>query len=174
MVDIAVMGINMGARLEDFENSDFAYAPPFSTAIHPFVQAVYILLNKLNGHMVSMTPAEYRAGKAKGYRVLDVAPAPAIPGARYVDLSKMDGALEGIGKEEKLLLVCAKGKRGYFLQNRLRALGYENTAVLEGAVFFNDVKAEGFEGQVSKEEETRVKALGFLKDKRTAHKFNGI
>lgn len=173
MVDIAVMGINMGARLEDFENSDFAYAPPFSTAIHPFVQAVYILLNKLNGHMVSMTPAEYRAGKAKGYRVLDVAPAPAIPGARYVDLSKMDGALEGIGKEEKLLLVCAKGKRGYFLQNRLRALGYENTAVLEGAVFFNDVKAEGFEGQVSKEEETRVKALGFLKDKRTAHKFNG-
>ena len=41
MVDIAVMGINMGAVLEDFENADFAYAPPFSTAIHPFVQAVY-------------------------------------------------------------------------------------------------------------------------------------
>ena len=38
MVDIAVMGINMGAVLEDFENADFAYAPPFSTAIHPFVQ----------------------------------------------------------------------------------------------------------------------------------------
>ena len=32
MVDIAVMGINMGAVLEDFENADFAYAPPFSTA----------------------------------------------------------------------------------------------------------------------------------------------
>ena len=39
MVDIAVMGLNMGAVLEDFENADFAYAPPFSTAIHPFVQA---------------------------------------------------------------------------------------------------------------------------------------
>ena len=38
MVDIAVMGINMGAVLEDFENADFAYAPPFSTAIHPFVR----------------------------------------------------------------------------------------------------------------------------------------
>ena len=38
MVDIAVMGMNMGAVLEDFENADFAYAPPFSTAIHPFVQ----------------------------------------------------------------------------------------------------------------------------------------
>ena len=173
MVDIAVMGINMGARLEDFENSDFAYAPPFSTAIHPFVQAVYILLNKLNGDMVSMTPAQYAAGKARGYRVLDVAPSPTIRGAKYIDLGKVNGALEGVDKEEKLLLVCAKGKRGYFLQNRLRALGYEHTVVLEGAAFFNDVKVENVEGQVSKEEETRVKALGFLKDKRTPDRFNG-
>lgn len=173
MVDIAVMGINMGARLEDFENADFAYAPPFSTAIHPFVQAVYVLLNKLNGDMVSMTPREYAAGKAEGYRVLDVAPAPAIRGAEYIDLTKVNGELPGIGKEEKLLLVCAKGKRGYFLQNRLRFYGYQNTVVLEGATFFNDVKVKNAGGQVSKEEETRVKALGFLKDKRTPDKFNG-
>ncbi len=173
MVDIAVMGLNMGARLEDFENGDFAYAPPFSTAIHPFVQAVYVLMNKLSGAMVSMTPAEYRAGKAKGYQVLDVSPAPTIRGARYVELGKVNKELEGIGKDEKLLLVCAKGKRGYFLQNRLRHFGYTNTVVLEGAAFFNDVKVENFDGQVSKEEETRVKALGFLKDKRTPDKFNG-
>ncbi len=174
MVDIAVMGINMGARLEDFENADFAYAPPFSTAIHPFVQAVYVLLNKLSGDMVSMTPAEYAAGKAEGYRVLDVAPAPSIHGAEYIDLTKVNGELPGIGREEKLLLVCAKGKRGYFLQNRLRFYGYVNTVVLEGATFFNDVKVKAAKGaQVSKAEETRVKALGFLKDKRTPDKFNG-
>lgn len=173
MADIAVMGISMGARLEDFENADFAYAPPFSTAIHPFLQAVYILLNKLNGDMVSMTPAEYAAGKAKGYRILDAAPAPSIRGAEYIDLAKVNGELPGIGKDEKLLLVCVKGKRGYFLQNRLRHFGYTNTVVLEGATFFNDVKAENTDAQVSKEEETRVKALGFLKDKRTPDKFNG-
>ncbi len=173
MVDIAVMGMNMGARLEDFENGDFAYAPPFSTAIHPFVQAVYVLLNKLDGELISMTPAEYGAGKARGYRILDVAPVPSIRGARYVELDHVTGELEGIGKEEKLLLVCAKGKRAYFLQNRLRALGYENTVVLEGSTFFNDVRAEGDRSQVTKEEETRVKALGFLKDKRTPDRFNG-
>ena len=39
MVDIAVTGIAMGAKIEDFDTLDFAYAPPFSTAIHPFVQA---------------------------------------------------------------------------------------------------------------------------------------
>ena len=173
MVDIAVMGINMGATLDDFENADFAYAPPFSTAIHPFVQAVYVLMNKIDGKLVSMTPAEYAAGKAEGYRVVDVQPEPAIRGAFYVNLAQVNGEIEGLGKDEKLLLVCAKGKRAYFLQNRMRYYGYKNTVVLEGATFFNDVKVKNAEGAVSKEEETRVKALGFLKDKRTPDKFNG-
>ena len=173
MVDIAVMGINMGAVLEDFENADFAYAPPFSTAIHPFVQAVYVLLNKINGVIDTMTPAEYLAGKAKDYRVLDTAPAPVVRGAEHVELTAVNGELEGIGKDEKLLLVCAKGKRGYFLQNRLKHFGYTNTRVLEGGATFNDVKVENSGARVSKEDETKVKALGFLKDKRTPDKFNG-
>ena len=173
MVDIAVMGINMGAVLEDFENADFAYAPPFSTAIHPFVQAVYILLNKINGNLVSMTPAEYAGGKAKDYKVVDVGLTPSIRGAVYVNLSQVNGEIEGLDKEEKLLLVCAKGKRGYFLQNKLRSYGYKNTVVLEGAQFFNDVKVQHAENAVSPEEETRVKALGFLRDKTTLDKFNG-
>lgn len=173
MVDIAVMGINMGAVLEDFENADFAYAPPFSTAIHPFVQVVYILLNKINGTMESMTPAEYAAGKAKDYKIVDAGPAPAIRGAVYVDLAKVNGEVEGLDKEEKLLLVCAKGKRAYFLQNRLRHYGYKNTKVLEGSLFFNDVKVQNTQAAVTPEEETRVKALGFLRDKTTADKFNG-
>ena len=173
MVDIAVMGINMDAKLDDFENADFAYAPPFSTAIHPFVQAVYVLMNKIDGTFVSMTPAEYAAGAAEGYRVVDVQPEPAIRGAFFVNLGQVNGEIEGLGKDEKLLLVCAKGKRAYFLQNRMRYYGYENTVVLEGATFFNDVKVKNAGIEVSKEEETRVKALGSLKDKRTPDKFNG-
>lgn len=93
MVDVAVTGISQGMRLEQFDTLDFAYAPPFSTAIHPFVQACYVLENKLSGALVSMTPAEYAAGAAKGYRVLDVQPAPSIPGAQWIDLSKVDGEL---------------------------------------------------------------------------------
>ena len=139
MVDIAVMGINMDASLEDFENADFAYAPPFSTAIHPFVQAVYVLMNKIDGTLTSMTPAEYLEGKADDYRILDVNLAPSIPGADYINLAEVNGPIPGIEKDEKLLLVCAKGKRGYFLQNRLKHFGYTNTVVLEGATFFNEV-----------------------------------
>lgn len=83
-----------------------------------------------------MTPAEYAAGKAEGYRVIDVSPTPSIHGADFVDLTKVDGEIQGIGKEEKLLLVCSRGKRAYFLQNRMRHYGYQNTVVLEGCNLF--------------------------------------
>lgn len=173
MVDIAVMGINMGATLEDFENADFAYAPPFSTAIHPFVQAVYVLQNKRNGDMASMTPAEYAAGEADDYRVVEVGPEPSIHGATFLSLATVNGPLEGIGKEEKLLLVCRRGKQAYLLQNRLKYFGYTNTVVLEGATFFNEVRVKNVQAAVTPEDITRVKGLGFLWDKRTPNRFNG-
>ena len=173
LIDIAVTGISMGACTEDFENMDLAYAPPFSTAIHPFVQAIYVLENKLSGAMVSMTPAEYLEGKAKGYTVIDVNKQSMIPGARFMELEKVNGPVEGIDLDEKLLLVCNRGRRAYLLQNRLMHYGYTNTVVLEGATYFNDVKVEGVKYTVSPEDITRVKALGFLQDKRTADCFNG-
>ncbi len=172
MADIAVMAINMGAALEDLDNADFAYAPPFSTAIHPFVQAVYILENKLSGEMRSMTPLQYLNGEADGYKVIDAAPFPSIRGAVHVDLEKVNGELPGIAKDEKLLLVCAKGKRAYFLQNRLKYYGYTNTLVLEGSTFVNKVTVKNPGASVSPADITRVKAMGFLHDKRTPDKFN--
>ncbi|MCC8068092.1 MAG: FAD-dependent oxidoreductase, partial [Clostridiales bacterium] len=171
MVDIAVAGISAGLKLEDFDTLDFAYAPPFSTAIHPFVQACYILENKLSGAYETFTPAEYAAGKAKGYKVIDVHPKPTIPGAQWINLSQVNGPIEGIEKDEKLLLVCAKGKRGYFLQNRLKAFGYTNTRALEGGAFVNTVKVE-FTGTIPPEEIKRVKGLGCLQDKRYPDVFN--
>lgn len=144
----------------------------FRRRSHPLVQAVHILQNKLSGALVSMTPAEYAAGAADGYRVIDVSPVPTIRGAAFVDLTSVNGELPGIGREEKLLLVCARGKRGYFLQNRLRQYGYRNTVVLEGASFFNEVKVKDAQAAVSPEEKTRVKALGFLFDKRSQDRFN--
>ena len=172
MIDIAVTGLNMGAVLEDFDNADYAYAPPFSTAIHPFVQAVYVLLNKLSGALVSMTPAEYAQGKAEEYRVVDVNPVPSIRGAVHVDLGKVNGPVEGLGRDEKLLLVCRRGKRAYFLQNRLMHYGYTNTVVLEGATFLNDVRVRNVHAAVTAEEMTRVKALGCLWDKNSPDRFN--
>ena len=172
MTDIAVTGISQGMKLDDFDTLDFAYAPPFSTAIHPFVTACYILENKIDGVLESMSPAEYAAGAAKGYTVLDVQPAPGIPNAKWVNLTEVTAPIDGLDKDAKLLLVCTKGKRGYFLQNRLKALGYTNTLVLEGGAMFNEVKVPRNGKKLPAEEIKRVKGLGCLQDKRYDDIFN--
>ncbi|MCF2622079.1 FAD-dependent oxidoreductase [Collinsella tanakaei] len=174
VVDVVVAALYQNLKVEDLDMMDFAYAPPFSTAIHPLVTAGYILENKLAGELESFTPAEYAAGAAAGYEVIDVLPAPTIPGATWVDLTKIgpDG-IAGVATDAKLLLVCAKGKRGYFAQNRLKAAGYTDTRVLEGGMTFNEVKVARKPGKkLPAAEIKRLKGLGCLQDKRFDDVFN--
>lgn len=140
MVDIAATAITLHADLESVENMDLAYAPPFSTAIHPFTQTVNILLNKLSGEFETFTPVEYQEGKADGYQIIDASITPQIDGARYIDLSSVNAPVPGLNTDEKLLLICSKGKRAYMLQNRLKYYGYTNTKVLEGGTAFNEIE----------------------------------
>lgn len=139
MVDIAATAMTMEATLEDLENMDLAYAPPFSTAIHPFSHTVNVLQNKLKGVFETVSPYEYASGAAEGFKVVDASLNPAIEGAVYVDLATVEGSVPGLSKDEKLLIVCSKGRRAYLLQQRLKHFGYMYAYVLEGGTFFNEM-----------------------------------
>lgn len=171
MADIAVVGISAGLKADDFATMDFSYAPPFSTAIHPFAAACSILINKISGRLVTFTPTEYAQGAARDYVLIDAHPAATIPGAVWVDFGKL--ADLDYDRDARLLLVCARGKRGYLLQNKLRHLGYQNTRVLEGGATFNVIKRTlPAGGKLPAAEIKRVKGLGCLQDKRYPDVFN--
>ncbi len=140
IVDMAVTAIMCKADLNDLADMDLAYAPPFSTAIHPFVHTLNILLNKLKGDLKSMNPAEYAKGMAEGYKLVDAGQVPSVPGAMHVELTEVDGPVEGLDKDDHILLVCNRGKRAYLLQNRLDYYGYKHTRVLEGGITFTEVE----------------------------------
>ena len=142
MTDVAAMAISMNATLADLENLDLAYAPPFSTAIHPFVQMVNIMQNKLTGALDSFTPAEFAAGAAEGYKLIDTSIQPTLTNLPYLDYTKIDENFDKYAKDEKLLLICAKGKRAYLTQNRLKALGFTAVKALEGGHTFNEIETE--------------------------------
>ena len=142
VVDVAVTGIMLKGTLTDLSDLDLAYAPPFSTAIHPFEHTLNVLKNKIRGTFETFTPEEYAAGAAEGYKVIDACLQPSIEGAPYVELTNVEGPIEGFDLDEKLLLVCNKGKRAYLLQNRMKFYGYTNTKVLEGGISFNEVEVE--------------------------------
>lgn len=136
-VDVAVTAISLGATLPQLHNMDFAYAPPFSTAIHPVAAAANVLINKMAGNMDSVDPVDFQAGAYDGWRLVDAGRTATVPGALYVNPETVHGPLPELPKDAKLLLVCARGKGAYFLQNRLRHFGYRDTKVLEGGMTFN-------------------------------------
>lgn len=140
IVDIAVTGIMLKGTLIDLADMDLAYAPPFSTAIHPFEHTLNVLMNKINGLFETISPAEYAKGAAEGYKIVDTGLTPSIQGAPYIDLTTVEGKIDGFDLDEKILLVCNKGKRAYLLQNRMKHYGYTNTKVLEGGTSFNEVE----------------------------------
>ena len=140
MADIAVTAISLQAKMEQLDCLDLAYAPPFSTAIHPFVQAVQILENKLHGGMQSFSPAEFQSGAANDYEIINAAMPQALPWARRIDFTTVNGPIPDIPLDAKLLLVCIRGKNAYLLQNRLKAYGYTNTMVLEAGQTLNELQ----------------------------------
>ena len=171
IVDSVVVGLNLGAKLSDFDSLDFSYAPPFSTALNPLQVASYVLENKISGVLDSFTPYEYMMGKAKGNTVIDVNNTPTIPGAKFASFDKLEEIFKDTPKDAKLLLVCARGRKSYLVQNRMKAMGFTSTKSLEGGVNLNDVKVK-FEGAIPPEEVKRVKGLGCLQDKRYPDVFN--
>ena len=171
IVDSVVVGLYMKAKLSDFDSADFSYAPPFSTALNPLQVASHVLENKIDGVLDSFTPYEYMMGKAKGYTVVDVNNTPTIPGAKFASFDKLEEIFKDTPKDAKLLLVCARGRKSYLVQNRMKAMGFTATKSLEGGVNLNDVKVK-FEGAIPLEEVKRVKGLGCLQDKRYPDVFN--
>lgn len=140
MIDIGVTAISMGATLEDIEQMDFAYAPPFSTAIHPFAHTANVLINKIIGRFKSVTPLDYAAGKVDDYKIIDSSIVPLLGNNTFIDLNKVDEEMPDLDKDEKLLLVCSKGKRAYLLQDRLLYFGFDDVLVLEGGHILSPVK----------------------------------
>ncbi|MCI9312257.1 MAG: FAD-dependent oxidoreductase [Erysipelotrichaceae bacterium] len=173
MADIAVTAISLKACLEDLIMMDFAYAPPFSTAIHPFATACGVLLNKISARLESITALEYAQGKAKDYTLIDAYSTPTLTGAEWFDVNNLAACVAHHDRSEKLLLVCARGKRAYLLQNKLKAMGFQQTRVLEAGASFNVIKRTLPAGaKLSADEIKRVKGLGCLQDKRFPDVFN--
>ena len=174
MVDIAVVGLSAGLTIDAFDGLDSGLRAPLLHR-HPPLRPGLLRAGEQAGRCAGVLhPGRVSAaGAAKDYQVIDALPTATIPGAKWVNVAQVNGPLEGIDKDAKLLLVCARGKRGYFLQNRLKYYGYTNTRVLEGGITFNQVKVPRPAGAaIPASEVKRLKGLGCLWDKRTPDRFN--
>ena len=141
ILDMGVTAISNKATLESMQFMDLGYAPTFSTAVHPMIQAVNLLLNKLKGKFISIDGKGFKE-LPENSLVLDVMKTAHLRQYRSMPVKTIHGDISGVEKDHPIALLCEKGKQGYLAQRKLMEHGYEKTVVLEGGVDFYDINDE--------------------------------
>lgn len=140
-IDTVATAIHFGGKLSDLQDLDLAYAPPFSTAISPLGHAANVLLNKITEGVKIVRFEDFIENK-DSYKIVDVNKVPTLENALYLDLSSIDGKIENLNYDDKILLVCARGKRAYLTYNRMKYYGYKDVNILEGGLSLNKEMGE--------------------------------
>ena len=140
-IDTVATSIHFGGKLSDLQDLDLAYAPPFSTAISPLGHAANVLLNKITEGVKIVRFEDFMENK-ESYKIVDVNKVPTLENALYLDLSSIDGKIENLNYDDKILLVCARGKRAYLTYNRMKYYGYNDVNILEGGLSLNKEMGE--------------------------------
>lgn len=140
-IDTVATAIHFGVKLSDLQDLDLAYAPPFSTAISPLGHAANVLLNKITEGVKIVRFEDFIENK-DSYKIVDVNKVPTLENALYLDLSSIDGKIENLNYDDKILLVCARGKRAYLTYNRMKYYGYKDVNILEGGLSLNKEMGE--------------------------------
>ncbi len=143
-VDDLVTAITGGLTVDDLADTDFAYAPPYATALDPMTQSANVLRNKLEGLMTSYSPQELKAKMERGEDcvLLDVRTNGEIKlqgklpyeNQVHIPLGALWNRAEELPKDKEIIAFCKISLRGWDALSLLRGRGFSNIAILEGGI----------------------------------------
>jgi len=144
-IDVLATAIYAGMTVNDLENLDLAYAPPFGTANDPVNTAGFVSGHILCGDLQTVSPETWQP--AKGDLLLDVRDlkeiktAPPLKGAVHIPLSELRDRLDELSKDQRIIPYCYKGQRGYLAARILIGHGFTCVVNLRGGL--QQAKANG-------------------------------
>ncbi|WP_432662275.1 FAD-dependent oxidoreductase [Wukongibacter baidiensis] len=137
-IDIIATAITLGAKVEDLEKLDLAYAPPFSMAMSTTILAANVLLNKLSGRVESISPVELK-DRINEVTVLDIRDEAShmicsIPDSVNIYSEELYMRESELDKDKETVLVCKIGKNAYLSYIKLKEMGFKDVKILEGGM----------------------------------------
>jgi NADPH-dependent 2,4-dienoyl-CoA reductase/sulfur reductase-like enzyme/rhodanese-related sulfurtransferase len=140
-IDAAALAITGGMTVDQLANADLCYAPPYAPAMDNIITAANVARNKLDGHMVGVSPMEvYRMmNEEADFVFLDVR-SPGeyeqvrLPGAILIPLGALRGRLDELSKGKEIVAFCKISLRGYEAALILKAAGFERVRVMDGGI----------------------------------------
>ncbi|AOT70264.1 FAD-dependent oxidoreductase [Geosporobacter ferrireducens] len=137
-IDILATAISFGAKVEDIEKLDLAYAPPFSMAMASTIVAANVVVNKLKGKLESISPIELK-NRLESVQVVDTRDEGSytigtIPGAINIPGGELKFRARELNPDKEIVLVCKIGKNAYLSYLTLKGLGFKKVKILDGGV----------------------------------------
>jgi NADPH-dependent 2,4-dienoyl-CoA reductase/sulfur reductase-like enzyme/rhodanese-related sulfurtransferase len=140
-IDVAAMAITAGMTVDQLANADLCYAPPYAPAMDNIITAANVARNKLDGHMVGVSPQEVHQMMEDGKEFLFLdCRSPSehdrvrLPGATLIPLGSLRGRLGELPRDREIITFGEISLRGYEAALILRAAGFENVRVMDGGV----------------------------------------
>ena len=147
-IDVLAVAIRAGLGIEDLENLELAYAPPFGSAKDPINMVGFMGANVLHGDTEFWFAEEYPDLPAGAF-VLDVRnPGEharwSLPDATLIPLPELRDRLAEIPADCTPYVLCRSGFRSYLAARVLRQSGWPRAKTLAGGeLTFKNVHPEG-------------------------------
>ena len=134
-VDVFATAIAGKMTVDDLENLDLAYSPPFGSANDPVNTAGFVAGHIARGDIPTVAPETWQPA---GEFLLDVRDAKEVAelgklkDAVNIPLGELRDRLDELPHDRRIVTYCQKGQRGYLATCLLRGRGFEKTANLRG------------------------------------------
>ena len=138
-VDVVATAIMGGLHIEDLEELDLCYAPPFSSANDPVNMAAFVSSNDRQGFSPTVTVREFLNSyeKDKSIFVLDVRNPNEYSNGKFatgvnISLPDLRNRLSEIPKDKEIYVHCQVGFRGHLAVRILKQNGFQKVYNISG------------------------------------------
>ena len=137
-IDVIATLIKLNGTVEDLQDLELSYAPPFSTAKDVVNYGGYIASNLLSGDFEQVNVDVVRELVENKEYIVDVREIREyenghIKGAVNIPLSELRDRYNEIPKDKKVYLHCRTGQRSYNAAMALQNLGFDNVVNITGS-----------------------------------------
>ena len=141
-MDVIATVMGMKGSVSELTKLELSYAPPYSSAKDPVNMAGYAAENVLKGYS-HLTTWEEVLGREEEYLLIDVRNEEEyelghMEGAVNLPLNNLRSRLEELDKDQKIVVYCQVGLRGYIADRILTQHGYQVQNITGGYVSAKD------------------------------------
>ncbi len=139
-VDVMAGLLQHGGGVRDLLDLEFAYSPPYASAIDPLYQLGALVLNSEEDGVGFLPPHTAEDGAdLEGRLVVDIredeerqSASPGFSESVHLPFTELRGRLDELPAGKPLLLVCAKGLRSYEAARILSHAGWDDVLYIAG------------------------------------------